>query len=65
MKNFQKRKEYMKEYMKKRRSNNEFKKKKAREKSHIIRNTKTRILRKLRNLGKKPLQHTDNQILKK
>jgi hypothetical protein len=44
--------------MKKRRSNNEFKKKKAREKSRIIRNTKTRILRKLRNRGKKPLQHT-------
>ncbi|CAB3995589.1 Hypothetical predicted protein [Paramuricea clavata] len=31
MKYFQKRKEYMKEYMKKRKSNNEFKKKKARE----------------------------------
>jgi hypothetical protein len=29
MKKFQKRKEYMKEYMKKRRSNNEFKKKES------------------------------------
>ena len=55
----------MKKYMKERRKDSKFKKKKLEGKSRIIKTTKIQILIKLRNLGKKPLKHTENQILKR
>ena len=56
MKNAEKRKQYMKEYMKQKR-------KKLREKSYIMKTIKIPKPNKLGNLGKKPLQHTEKQIL--
>ena len=52
----------MREYMKERRKDQLFKKKKLKEKSHIIKTIKIQILKKLRNHGKRPLLHIENQI---
>ena len=52
----------MKKYMKERRKDQVFQKKKLNEKSHIIKNMKIQIRKKLKNHGKKPLLRTENQI---
>ena len=61
-KDLEKRKKYMKEYMKERRKDQVFKKKKLKEKSHIIKTIKIQIRKKLKNHGKNPLLLTENQI---
>ena len=62
-KGLEKRKQYMREYMKERRKDQLFKKKKKlKEKSHIIKTIKIQILKKVSNHGKRPLLHIENQI---
>jgi hypothetical protein len=51
--------------MKERRKDSKFRKKEIGRKKSYNKTTKIKILIKLRNLGKKPLKHTENQILKR
>ena len=64
-KDLEKRKQYMKEYMKQRRKDQVFKKKETKRKKSYNKNYKNSNPEKLGNLGKKPLLHTENQILRK
>ena len=60
-KKLEKRKQYMKEYMKKKRNDCDFKKRESERKILITENIGILILKK----SKKQLQHTDVEILKK
>ena len=64
IKKLENRKQYMKEYMKQKRRDNIFKKKKLKEKNHIIKSIKIQMLKKLKDRGKEPQQHTENEILR-
>ena len=65
MKYLEKRKQYMKEFMKKRRKDSKFKKTEVeRKKSYYTNYKNSNPEKKFKNCGKRPLQHTESQILR-